>query len=257
MAVAVLNQRAADMDATRTLLHEMGEPRADNLTEEIRGLKAVRARRFRTGCFRTADPAFLLQVLTSRGEAPAADLCSSLQVAGQLEACLSGNVLPPAPDKTSVREAPSATNRGPLARVAPLASVVGGALAIAGAAAGSPVAVAGVAAGTIAASLLSRALRASSGSADAHGADIGGAGGSAVGGGPASMSDEAEATEAEARMLVAALGGDNAVRCPACGMVIMVWSETPVWDTSCCHHPLTGVSCLRLGPCRGRAATTR
>ena len=29
-----------------------------------------------------------------------------------------------------------------------------------------------------------------------------------------------------------------------------MWSETPIRDTSCCDHPLTGVPCLRLGPRR-------
>ena len=28
------------------------------------------------------------------------------------------------------------------------------------------------------------------------------------------------------------------------------WSETLIRDTSWCDHPLTGVPCLRLGPCR-------
>ena len=32
---------------------------------------------------------------------------------------------------------------------------------------------------------------------------------------------------------------------------LQVWSETPIRDNSrCCCHPLTGVPCLRLGPCR-------
>ena len=29
-----------------------------------------------------------------------------------------------------------------------------------------------------------------------------------------------------------------------------MWSETPIQDTSCCCHPLTGVPYLRPGPCR-------
>ena len=29
---------------------------------------------------------------------------------------------------------------------------------------------------------------------------------------------------------------------------LQVWPETPIRDTSCCYHPLTDVSCLRLGP---------
>ena len=27
---------------------------------------------------------------------------------------------------------------------------------------------------------------------------------------------------------------------------VMVWSGTPIRDTSCCFHPLTGVPCLRV-----------
>ena len=33
-----------------------------------------------------------------------------------------------------------------------------------------------------------------------------------------------------------------------------VWPETPIRDTSCCCHPLNGVPCLRLGPCRWAGA---
>ena len=33
-----------------------------------------------------------------------------------------------------------------------------------------------------------------------------------------------------------------------------VWSGTPIWDTSCCSHPLSGVPCLRPGPRRRRCS---
>ena len=29
-----------------------------------------------------------------------------------------------------------------------------------------------------------------------------------------------------------------------------MWPGTPIWDTSCCFHPLTSVPCLRPGPRR-------
>ena len=36
-----------------------------------------------------------------------------------------------------------------------------------------------------------------------------------------------------------------------------VWSGTPIRDTGCCYHPLTGVPCLRPGPRRTTTAPTR
>ena len=37
------------------------------------------------------------------------------------------------------------------------------------------------------------------------------------------------------------------------GLVDKVWSGTPIRDNGCCYHPLTGVPCLRPGPCTGWA----
>ena len=34
------------------------------------------------------------------------------------------------------------------------------------------------------------------------------------------------------------------------GMLGGAWSKPPIWVTSCCRHPLSGVPCLRFGPCR-------